>query len=149
MPCRRDDGRYVLEKGVALDNKFVVPYNPQLLRLYECHINVEVVSTIKAIKYMYKYVYKGHDVCVMELKLAEGQTRAAAEEALRKNEPKCFQHCRQVASFFQSLINQSLTSHTYILALLYTCSTVVLHQLLMTKQYKNIRNTKYRIYSLK
>ncbi len=47
MPCRRDDGRYVLEKGVALDNKFVVPYNPQLLRLYECHINVEVVSTIK------------------------------------------------------------------------------------------------------
>ncbi len=103
----------------------------------------------KAIKYMYKYVYKGHDVCVMELELAEGQTRAAAEEALRKNEPKYFQHCRQVASFFQSLINQSLTSHTYILALLYTCSTVVLHQLLMTKQYKNIRNTKYRIYSLK
>ena len=65
MCCRRDDGRFVLKKSVVLVNSFVVPYNPQLLRLYECHINVEVVSTIKAIKYIYKCVYKGHDVCVV------------------------------------------------------------------------------------
>jgi hypothetical protein len=38
-----------------------VPYNPFLLRKYQCHINVEVCSSVRACKYLYKYVYKGHD----------------------------------------------------------------------------------------
>lgn len=29
--------------------------------MFNCHINVEVCSSIKAVKYLYKYVYKGHD----------------------------------------------------------------------------------------
>jgi hypothetical protein len=28
---------------------------------YQCHINVEVCSSITPVKYLYKYVYKGHD----------------------------------------------------------------------------------------
>jgi len=28
---------------------------------YNCHINVEVCSSIKGVKYLYKYVYKGTD----------------------------------------------------------------------------------------
>jgi len=28
---------------------------------YQCHINVEVCSSITAVKYLYKYVYKGDD----------------------------------------------------------------------------------------
>jgi hypothetical protein len=44
-----------------LDNRWVVPYNPYLLAKFDCHINVEICSTIKAIKYLYKYFYKGHD----------------------------------------------------------------------------------------
>lgn len=44
-----------------LDNRWVVPYNPYLLRMYNCHINVEVCSSIKAVKYLFKYIYKGHD----------------------------------------------------------------------------------------
>jgi hypothetical protein len=28
---------------------------------YQCHINVEVCSSITVVKYFYKYVYKGHD----------------------------------------------------------------------------------------
>jgi hypothetical protein len=28
---------------------------------YQCHINVEVCSSITVVKYLYKYVYKGHD----------------------------------------------------------------------------------------
>jgi hypothetical protein len=39
----------------------VVPYNPGLLFRYNCHINVEACTSIKAIKYLFKYVYKGHD----------------------------------------------------------------------------------------
>jgi len=38
-----------------------VPYNPGLLMRYNCHINVEACSSIKAVKYLFKYVYKGHD----------------------------------------------------------------------------------------
>jgi hypothetical protein len=28
---------------------------------YNCHINIEVCSSIKAVKYLFKYIYKGHD----------------------------------------------------------------------------------------
>jgi len=58
---RRDDGRRAKVRGQELDNRWVVPYNPYLLRRYNCHINVEVCSSIKAVKYLFKYIYKGHD----------------------------------------------------------------------------------------
>ncbi|XP_074289266.1 uncharacterized protein LOC141614421 [Silene latifolia] len=61
---RRQNGRNDVVRTARLDNRWVVPYNPFLLAKYDCHLNVEVCSTIKAIKYLYKYVYKGHDqVC--------------------------------------------------------------------------------------
>jgi hypothetical protein len=44
-----------------LDNRWVVPYNPYLLHLFHCHINVEACGSIKAVKYLFKYIYKGHD----------------------------------------------------------------------------------------
>jgi hypothetical protein len=44
-----------------LDNRWVVPYNPYLIRTFNCHINVEACSSIKSVKYLFKYIYKGHD----------------------------------------------------------------------------------------
>ena len=44
-----------------MDNRWVVPYNPYLCTKYSAHINVEICSTVTAVKYLYKYVYKGHD----------------------------------------------------------------------------------------
>ena len=38
-----------------------MPYNPYLLLRYNCHINVEICSRLKTVKYLYKYIYKGHD----------------------------------------------------------------------------------------
>ncbi|EEE53106.1 hypothetical protein OsJ_35882 [Oryza sativa Japonica Group] len=58
---RRDDGWRVKIRGAVLDNRWVVPYNPGLLMRYNCHINVEACASIKSLKYLYKYVYKGHD----------------------------------------------------------------------------------------
>ncbi|XP_074290276.1 uncharacterized protein LOC141617007 [Silene latifolia] len=58
---RRNTGVHVTVRGLELNNHWVVPYNPFLLAKYDCHLNVEICSTIKAVKYMYKYVYKGHD----------------------------------------------------------------------------------------
>ncbi|XP_022680024.1 uncharacterized protein LOC101775756 [Setaria italica] len=58
---RRDDGRKEIIRGHILDNQWVVPYNPCLLRTFNCHINVEACSSIKSVKYLFKYIYKGHD----------------------------------------------------------------------------------------
>ena len=44
-----------------------MPYNPYLLLKYRCHINVEVVASISAIKYVYKYVFKGPDRAMARL----------------------------------------------------------------------------------
>ncbi|XP_015614420.1 uncharacterized protein [Oryza sativa Japonica Group] len=58
---RRNDGKSRVVRGHPLDNRWVVSYNPYLLRMYNCHMNVEVCSSIKAVKYLFKYLYKGHD----------------------------------------------------------------------------------------
>lgn len=36
-------------------------FNLYLATKYNAHINVEVCSSVTAVKYLYKYVYKGHD----------------------------------------------------------------------------------------
>ncbi|XP_019238957.1 PREDICTED: uncharacterized protein LOC109219012 [Nicotiana attenuata] len=58
---RRNNGKRVNIRGQFLDNSWVVPYNPYLLSKFNCHINVEVCSDIKVVKYLYKYICKGHD----------------------------------------------------------------------------------------
>ncbi|KAI9115686.1 hypothetical protein K1719_013355 [Acacia pycnantha] len=58
---RRNDGRTVSRKGVKLDNKFVVPYNARLLKLFCVHLNIEKTNQSRAIKYLFKYISKGND----------------------------------------------------------------------------------------
>jgi hypothetical protein len=58
---RRNDGHTKTVQKCTLDNRWVVPYNPYLLRMFNYHINVEICSSIKAVKYLFKYIYKGHD----------------------------------------------------------------------------------------
>ena len=59
---RRDNGvTYEQPNSRTVDNGWVVTYSSTLLEMFDCHINVEAVSSIKAVKYMYKYIYKGHD----------------------------------------------------------------------------------------
>ncbi|XP_012834976.1 PREDICTED: uncharacterized protein LOC105955730 [Erythranthe guttata] len=58
---RREDGRTVTKKKTTLDNGFVVPYNRILLSKYRAHINIELCNQNKSIKYLFKYVNKGHD----------------------------------------------------------------------------------------
>jgi hypothetical protein len=53
---RRDDGQVVEVRNSKLDNRWVIPFNPSLLMLYNGHINDELCSSIKAVKYLYKYM---------------------------------------------------------------------------------------------
>ena len=55
-------------KKEVFDNSRVVPHNIFLLMKYRCHMNVEVCNSISAVKYLYKYVYKGHDKVMYGLK---------------------------------------------------------------------------------
>jgi hypothetical protein len=64
---RRDMGCTILVHGVGLDNRWVVPHNVYLLTKYDAHINVEVCNNICAVKYLSKYVYKGHDRATIEI----------------------------------------------------------------------------------
>ena len=58
---RSNNGTSVTRGGHTFTNQHVVPYNPYLCAKYNCHINVEIANGILAVKYLYKYVYKGHD----------------------------------------------------------------------------------------
>ena len=44
--------------SVKADNRYVVPYNPRLLLEFDSHINVEMCGTVRAVKYIFKYVFK-------------------------------------------------------------------------------------------
>ena len=69
---RRNNGRtwdkIVNGHPVPIDNRWVVPYSPYLCLLLDAHINVEVCSSVKAVKYIHKYVYKGGDIITVGLK---------------------------------------------------------------------------------
>ncbi|PKA51251.1 ATP-dependent DNA helicase PIF1 [Apostasia shenzhenica] len=58
---RRNNGITVKVRKATLDNRWVVPYNSYLLCRFDCHLNVEICSSVNSVKYLYKYIYKGHD----------------------------------------------------------------------------------------
>ena len=58
------------KKGV-LDTRSVVPHNLGLLETFDCHLNVEVCTSIRAVKYLYKYTYKGPDRSCLERSIDE------------------------------------------------------------------------------
>lgn len=50
-----------------IDNKWIVPHCPALLRMFRTHINTECCNGVTAIKYVLKYVYKGSDRTVFNV----------------------------------------------------------------------------------
>ena len=57
---RRNDNKFFINgKGEICDNQHIIPYNKVLSTMFDCHINVEICSSIKAIQYIYKYICKG------------------------------------------------------------------------------------------
>ena len=65
--CRPDNGRTVRVRNLDLDNRWVVPYNAFLSKKFNAHINLEACVSIKSVKYLYKYIYKGHDTAHIEI----------------------------------------------------------------------------------
>ncbi|POM79309.1 LOW QUALITY PROTEIN: Helitron helicase-like protein [Phytophthora palmivora] len=81
FPKQFAEGTIMVEESIlrtgdvdnAKINQWVVPYNPFLSQKYDCRINVEVCATNKAVKYIYKYVYKGSDMMTITIEGEEIQ----------------------------------------------------------------------------
>ncbi len=77
-----------------------MPYNPYLSLFFNCHINVEVYTSVAAVKYLYKYVYKGHDhaqVDIGPVDVAAPDGAAPAQPCMR-DEIKIYQDGRYVST---------------------------------------------------
>ena len=62
-----DGGFKATVRNHEIDNRWVVPYNKLLLKIYDAHINVELYSSVKSIKYVTKYINKGSDQATFTL----------------------------------------------------------------------------------
>ena len=59
-----------------MNNHDVVPYNAYLAKRFNTHINVEVTTSIRLVKYMFKYSFKGHDRAHVEVGAAPDEIQA-------------------------------------------------------------------------
>ncbi len=96
--ARPDNGReYVKIRGqthTIYTNRDIVPYNPYLSAKYNCDINVEVCVSVKAIKYIHKYIYKGHDRTTLEV-----QDHDEIKEFLDARYISAIESCWRIFSF--------------------------------------------------
>jgi hypothetical protein len=58
---RCDDGKHIKKGKVEVDNRFVVPYNKDLLVEFDAHINVEWCNMSRSVKFLFKNIHKGVD----------------------------------------------------------------------------------------
>ncbi|KAI7963676.1 hypothetical protein MJO29_004103 [Puccinia striiformis f. sp. tritici] len=65
---RRKNGHTFWKGKTEFTNADVVPHNKYLSLFLNCHVNVEVAVGIQAVKYLYKYICKGHDRASLEVK---------------------------------------------------------------------------------
>ncbi|XP_053101906.1 uncharacterized protein LOC128323208 [Hemicordylus capensis] len=86
---RRNTGESKMQNGKPIDNSWVVPYNPFLALKYNCHINAEVCASVKSVKYLFKYVYKGHDCAKVVLQ---------EQDTLNHDEIKTYMDSRYVSA---------------------------------------------------
>jgi hypothetical protein len=68
---RRQASPCVTKGSHVVDARDVVPYNAYLSKRLKCHLNVEYCGTIRAVKYLYKYTFKGHDRARLEFQQDE------------------------------------------------------------------------------
>ncbi len=58
------------------------------------HINIEVCNNIHAVKYLFKYIYKGHDCAIVEISCHS--ENAIEGNLVKANEIKKYLDCRYV-----------------------------------------------------
>ena len=68
-PLYRQRGKHRAELCPhTVNDSWVVTYNPHLPMKFSCHMNVEVCTTVKSVKYIFKYIHKGNDAAHVEIR---------------------------------------------------------------------------------
>ena len=65
---RRNNNMTYRINDFDVDNRWVVPYNCDIIVRYDSHINIERCAHSKVIKYLYKYIHKGPDCATIVIK---------------------------------------------------------------------------------
>lgn len=69
--------------GRVVTNEWVASYNALLLGRYDCHLNVEVCASLEAVRYLYKYIYKGPDRANIQLRHIQSGDEVSMYEDMR------------------------------------------------------------------
>ena len=64
---------------------------------YNCHINVEICASVEAVKYIHKYIYKGHDRTTVGL--SDEQQRDEVKEYLDARYVGLVESCYHIFEF--------------------------------------------------
>ena len=89
--------KMVKGKEFRIDNTWVVPYSPYLCDMFDCHINVEVCTSINAIKYVIKYINKGTDMAAFALTRKNPRDEVDVYQAARY--VSCSEACWRLLGF--------------------------------------------------
>lgn len=73
-------------------------YNPYLLLKFNSHINVEFVASIESVKYLYKYVYKGHDCADVESTVGTRDVNESGRPTINWDEISTFLDTRYISA---------------------------------------------------
>eukprot|EP00794_Sanderia_malayensis_P021395 gene21395-biopygen17171 len=94
-PLYRRRGKTTAElQQHRVNNSWVVPHNITLLLKFDCHINTEVCTTIKSVKYIFKYIHKGNDMAQVEIR--EGHQEPDAHHDIVHDEIRQYLNSRYV-----------------------------------------------------
>ncbi|KAM0915483.1 hypothetical protein ACQ4PT_010818 [Festuca glaucescens] len=92
---RSKNDRYIVKNGVRLDNRWIVPYNMSLLKKFQAHINVEWCNKTKLLKYLFKYLAKGHDMARARF---HSMYQSTGSESIGRNEIDEYVKCRYLSA---------------------------------------------------
>ena len=95
--ARPDNGSFFEKNGHRYDNRDIVPYNAYLSARYQCHLNVEICASVQAVKYIHKYIYKGHDRITVEV--GRDQARNEIKEYLDSRYISAAESCWHIFEF--------------------------------------------------
>lgn len=95
---RRKTNHTVNVRKAELDNRWVVPYNRDLIVQYQCHINLEVCNHGRCIKYLFKYCLKGPDRATVVIKSADNN---GTEKEKGRNEIKQYLDGRYIINLIR------------------------------------------------
>ena len=84
----QEDGRVQYRRD-AEDDRWIAPHIPVLIDILDCHIHIDIISSVWSYMYLYKYLHKGPD---------HSNFSIHAEDHPQINEAKDYEHGRYLSA---------------------------------------------------